>query len=211
MQRTVTVGFWLAFIGATAPSVRSQANGAEPLDFAAAGVEQCSEKASELANGEVVYIEREPYAGNGIALTACGVIDAAPAKVWPALRDCGEYEEFLPGVEESALLGREDNVASCEALIDLPFPLGELRSIERATETELLGGGFKRRWTLERGDYRHLEGSWTLLPAGDQGESTLAIYQLDMDPQTIVPDFVLRRTQSSTARGVFAAIRERVR
>jgi hypothetical protein len=31
------------------------------------------------------------------------------------------------------------------------------------------------------------------------------------DPQTVVPDFLLRRAQSSTAPKMFAAIRDRVR
>lgn len=183
---------------------------ASGLDFAAQGVERCLARQGELQGSRVVYIEQEPQDGEGVALTACGLIDAAAAEVWPVLRDCESYEHFLPGVERSALQSRNGDVAFCEALIDLPFPLGDLRSLERVTETKLAGGGFERRWSLESGSYRRLEGSWTLLPQAD-GQHTLAVYQLDMDPETVVPDFVLRRAQSSTAPGVFEAIRERVR
>lgn len=182
-----------------------------PLSFAARGIEQCAEHGKRLRDGEVVYIEQRPTGGEGVALTACGVVDAPPAEVWPVLRDCEDYEYFLPGVERSTLQSRTDNVALCEALIDLPFPLGELRSVERVTETPLAGGGFERRWSLERGNYQRLEGSWTLRPWGSNAESTLAVYQLDMDPETVIPDFLLRRAQSSTSRDLFAAIRERVR
>lgn len=184
---------------------------AAPLGFAGNGIDQCRDRESELSSAQVLYIEQEPFGGEGVALTACGLIDAPPAQVWPVLRDCESYEQFLPGVSESALLSRDGDVRRCEALIDLPFPLGDLQSVEKATERQLDGGGFERRWSLERGTYRRLEGSWTLLPAGPSGERTLGVYQLDMDPQTVVPDFLLRRAQSSAAPKMFAAIRDRVR
>jgi ribosome-associated toxin RatA of RatAB toxin-antitoxin module len=192
-------------------ATRASAAPGEALSFAADGLRQCAERRDELRAGRVVYIEQKPAGGEGVALTACGLVDAPPAEVWPVLRDCEEYEHFLPGVEHSALKSREGNVALCEALIDLPFPLGDLRSVERAVESELAGGGFERRWSLEHGTYRRLEGSWTLLPWVDDARRTLAVYQLDMDPESVVPDFLLRRAQSATAPGVFSAIRERVR
>lgn len=188
-----------------------RADAGEPLGFAARGVEECRQRQAELANDRVVYLEQEPHGGDGVALTACGLIDAPPAEVWAVLRDCENYDQFLPGVAESGLVSRDGDVRLCEALIDLPFPLGDLQSVEKATGRQLPGGGFERRWTLERGDYRRLEGSWTLLPAGAGGERTLGVYQLDMDPQTAIPDFLLRRSQSSTAPELFAAIRVRVR
>lgn len=181
------------------------------LSFAAAGLEQCRSRGEELATGEVVYIEQAPADGAGVALTACAVLDQPVAEVWPVLRDCEHYQSFLPGVVRSALRQRSGDVALCEALIDLPFPLGELESIERVTETALPGGGFERRWTLERGSYRRLEGSWTVLPWSGGARRSLLVYQLDMDPETVVPDFALRRAQSATAPEVFAAIRRRVR
>lgn len=191
--------------------VSAVAGDSPPLSFAARGVEQCRENGRKLHAGEVVYIEQKPTAGEGVALTACGVIDAPPAEVWPVLRGCESYEDFLPGVERSALRSRNGDEALCEALIDLPFPLGELRSVERVTETNLPGGGFERRWSLESGSYQRLEGSWTLRPWGPNAQSTLAVYQLDMAPDTVIPDFLLRKAQSSTSRALFAAVQERVR
>jgi ribosome-associated toxin RatA of RatAB toxin-antitoxin module len=173
-----------------------------------ASADPCAASRAALDRGGVVYVEGQPTDGSGVALTACGVVDASPVEVWPVIRDCEEYQHFLPGVTHSALEYRGADVALCESLIDLPFPLGELRAVERVVETPLDGGGFERRWTLERGNYRRLNGSWTLLPWEGR---TLAIYRLDMDPNTVVPDFLLRRAQSATAPKVFAAIRDRVR
>jgi ribosome-associated toxin RatA of RatAB toxin-antitoxin module len=205
----MSVAILPAILFAVATAAGASADGA--LSFAPDGIRRCSERRDALRAGEVVYIEQEPADGKGVALTACGLVDAPPAEVWPVLRDCEEYEHFLPGVEQSALESREGNVALCQALIDLPFPLGELRSVERAVETAIPGGGFERRWSLARGSYRRLEGSWTLRQWTEDARRTLAVYQLDMDPETVVPDFLLRRVQSATAPGVFAAIRERVR
>jgi ribosome-associated toxin RatA of RatAB toxin-antitoxin module len=208
LSRSQAAAALVLFAGMVAAT---RAGASEPLGFAAQGVERCLQRQGELSSEKVIYLEQEPFGGEGVALTACGLIDAPPAQVWPVLRDCESYEQFLPGVSESALLSRDGDVRLCEALIDLPFPLGDLQSVEKATERQLDGGGFERRWSLERGSYRRLEGSWTLLPAGPSGERTLGVYQLDMDPQTVVPDFLLRRAQSSTAPKMFAAIRDRVR
>lgn len=183
---------------------------AAALEFAERGVAECSRRAAAASRDEVVYLEQAPAGGSGVALTACGLVEAPPAAVWPALRDCERYQEFLPGVDESALRERSQGVAVCEAVIGLPFPLGELRSVERAAEEERADGGFERRWSLVSGNYRRLEGSWTLVPWGEDGRSTLAVYQLDMALATLIPDFLLRRAQASTAPGLFAAIRARV-
>lgn len=189
----------------------AQETRAAGLSFAADGLEQCRARVAQAARGEVVYIEQSPAGGAGVALTACSVLDASAADVWPVLRDCELYQEFLPGVTRSGVRDRRGDTALCDALIDLPFPLGELRSVERVRERGLPDGGFERRWSLESGTYRRLEGSWTVLPWNGEEQRALLVYQLDMDPDTVVPDFALRRAQSATAPEVFAAISGRVR
>lgn len=174
--------------------------------------ELCDGQRETLRTGEIVYLSLEPRGGSGVAMRACGLIDAPPGQVWPVLRDCGDYQEFLPGVERSELVSREEGVAVCDTFIDLPFPLSGLHSVTRVRERELgEGGGFERQWTLLRGSYQRNEGSWRLLPWSADGSRTLAVYELDMDPETIVPDFLLRRAQASTVPRVFEAIRKRVR
>ncbi len=188
-----------------APSDRSAA--AEEMDRPVAAF--CDGRETTLREGGVVYLQRKPSDGRGVALRACGVIDAPPEQVWPVLRDCGDYQEFLPGVERSELASREGDVAVCDTFIDLPFPLSGLHSVTRVRE-RALEAGFERRWTLIRGSYRRNDGSWRLLRRGFDPVQTLAIYELDMDPETVVPDFLLRRAQAATVPRVFDAIRERV-
>ena len=121
------------------------------------------ESLKALEKGEVLLEQLEPAGGSGVAVRASGVIEAPPGRVWPVLRDCEHYREFLPGVRESELKSRVNGVAVCATEIDLPFPLGDLRSEMRVSETEI-DGGFRRSWTLIEGNYERNQGSWTLLP-----------------------------------------------
>jgi len=135
------------------------------------------ESLKALEKGEVLLEQLEPAGGSGVAVRASGVIEAPPGRVWPVLRDCEHYREFLPGVRESELKSRVNGVAVCATEIDLPFPLGDLRSEMRVSETEI-DGGFRRSWTLIEGNYQRNQGSWTLLPFNGSAERTLAVYQL---------------------------------
>jgi hypothetical protein len=66
--------------------------------------------------------------------------------------------------------------------------------------------------------------SWTLLMSAaiaiSQGHGSfirqtagrsLVVYEVDMEPDSAIPDFMIRRAQSFAAPRVFAAVRERVR
>ena len=176
----------------------------------AMGLGLCGGRPEPLQDGRVVLIDQDPSGGEGVALRACGLVDAPPGAVWPVLRNCGAYERFLPGVSRSELDRHGDSVALCDETVDLPFPLRALHSVTRVVESARPDGGFERRWTLVRGSYRRLNGSWTLVPWDENPQRTLVIYELDMDPQTVIPDFFLRRAQSTAAPEVFAAIRQRV-
>lgn len=176
---------------------------AEPVAFSAA-------EEARLREGDVLAREIEPSDDSSLAFRAAGMVDSPPFAVWPTLRDCEHYEEFLPATVESALLSREGNQAVCYTRVDMPFPLDDLVSEVEVVESERADGGFERRWSLRRGSYRRNVGSWTLLPRGEGGERTLAIYQVEIDPQTLLPDFLIRRAQRSTVHDLFRALRERV-
>lgn len=184
------------------------ASAAEPDGLDAA---RCEDRTNDLAAGRLVVVEEEPSGGGGVALRVCGVVDAAPTQVWPVVRDCGSYDRFMPHVERSALERREGDIAFCKTVVDLPFPFGELRSHTRVLERARPDGGFERHWTLLSGTYRHNNGSWTLRPWPGEAPRTLVVYRLDMEPDTLIPDVLLRRLQEVTVRQVFAAVRERVR
>jgi ribosome-associated toxin RatA of RatAB toxin-antitoxin module len=164
-----------------------------------------------LRAGRIEVVARRPSDDRGVALRACGRVDAPPGLVWNVLRDCDKFERFLPRVSRSRLASRADNVVVCDETIDLPFPLGDLHSVTRVVESARPGGGFERRWSLVHGTYRRLEGAWLVLPADESASKSLVVYEVDMEPDSPIPDFLMKRAQSAAALEVFRAVRERVR
>lgn len=178
-----------------------------PVDAAQA---PCDGRVTDIRDGGVVVVEREPTDGRGVAIEACGRVAAAPARVWPLLVNCDQFREFLPSVTASRGTARGSDGFDCQTTIDLPFPLDDLESVTRDHKQTLDGGGYRRSWTLLRGNYARNIGSWTVLPwPGNPGE-TLLVYAVDIDPDNFIPDFLLRRIQSGTAPEVFDAVRARV-
>jgi ribosome-associated toxin RatA of RatAB toxin-antitoxin module len=171
----------------------------------------CDLAPERLRNGDIAVREQTSASAHGIALRVCGEVGAPPATVWSILRDCDRFDEFMPGVAESRLTKREDNVVLCDEVIDLPFPLIDLESLTRVVEASFPDGGFERRWSLVRGSYQRLEGAWTILPATGTAERSVVIYDVDMEPDTLIPDFLIRYAQSIAAPKVFNSVRERVR
>ena len=170
----------------------------------------CGASRDELLGGKLALREQTPEGPRGVALRVCGTVDAPPAAVWEVLRDCGKFEEFLPGVAHSRLTQREAGVAYCDETIDLPFPLRDLESLSRVREEPLAGGGFARRWEVVRGTYRRRRGAWLIYPLDQAAARSLVVYEVDMEPETMIPDFLIRYAQSTAAPEVFRAVRERV-
>ena len=149
-----------------------------------------TEKAS-LDDGEVVIREHEPRDGRGVAFTAMGLIRATPAIVWPVLRDCGRFQEFMPRT-------------------DMPFPFDDLWCEVKVTETAHSETHFARSWTLKKGTYEWNDGSWTLYPWRG-GKMTLMVYRLEVNPKVSVPDFLIRKGQTGALPDLYEALNRRVR
>jgi ribosome-associated toxin RatA of RatAB toxin-antitoxin module len=171
----------------------------------------CGENAERFRNGHIAVKEQVSADGRGVALRVCGEVEAPPATVWTILRDCDRFHEFMPGVAMSRLVKREENVVWCDEIIDVPFPLADMTALTRVVESSLPDGGFERRWNLVRGSFRRLEGAWTIHPAEPSATRSVVLYELQMEPDTLVPNFLVRYAQSIAAPQVFNSVRERVR
>jgi ribosome-associated toxin RatA of RatAB toxin-antitoxin module len=163
-----------------------------------------------LAAGEIVTEEREPTNGKGIAFRSMRILRYAAEVVWPVVRDCDHFEEFLPHVVRSE---RRDTggTTTCTVVTDLPFPLGEITSEVSVTFDTLEGGGHRRSWTLLRGDYVRNNGSWTVVPWDGETGSSLAINEMDVEPESMLPTFLVRAAQYRELPRSWAAIEARVR
>lgn len=160
-----------------------------------------------LEKGDVVVRRLEPTGGKGVAALAVGVVDAAPAEVWPVVRDCQYFKHFMPRTKHSELK-EEAGVKLCRVELSMPFPMKDLWSETKSTVNEA-PPRFRRDWTLVHGTYLRNNGSWTLLPWAD-GAKTLLVYSIDTQPDSMVPDGLARAAQSKSLPEMMAAVRKRV-
>jgi ribosome-associated toxin RatA of RatAB toxin-antitoxin module len=165
------------------------------------------DEAKRLEEGEVLVRSLEPTDGKGMAAMAIGLVDGAPAEVWPVVRDCQHYQAFMPRTKRSEVK-EEAGVMLCRVELSLPFPLKDLWSESKSVLTEE-PPRFRREWTLVRGTYHRNQGSWTLLPWADGGK-TLVVYVVDAHPDSLVPEALSRAAQAKSLPEMFAAVRQRL-
>lgn len=167
-----------------------------------------ADERASLEAGEILVHPHTPADDQGFAVLAYAVIKAPVEVVWPVVRDCDKYAEFMPRVKKSEL--REGTVEKgvCFTEIGMPFPFSNLWAENNSESVKVPGGGFERHWHLKQGTYLKNQGSWTIYPWAD-GKS-LAVYALEAAPDTAVPDAIIRRAQTSALPGAFEAIRKRV-
>jgi hypothetical protein len=162
-----------------------------------------------LDAGEIIVHPQTPADDTGFAVKAYAVVSAPLAKVWPHLRDCGRYSEFMPRTKDSAVREGTPDKGVCYIEIGMPFPFSNLWA-ENLTETTPMGnGGFERRWRLKQGTYSKNQGLWGVAPWGD-GTRSLIYYQLEAAPDTVIPDGILRKAQTGVLPDAFEAVRKRV-
>ena len=168
-----------------------------------------AEKA-KLEAGEVIIHPRTPADDDGFAVRAYALVDAPVERVWPALRDCGRYAEFMPRVKASDVRGGTPENGICFVEIAMPFPFSNLWAENKSEGGPVAGGAFERRWTLSKGTYRKNKGLWGVAPwAG--GSKSLVYYELEASPDTAVPDAILRKAQTGALPDAFEAVRGRVK
>ena len=171
-----------------------------------AGEITVSEETRRLDAGEILLERREPTGGKGVAAQLKAVIEAPVSKVWPTVRDCQHFKEFMPRTGKSELLKKEGNTMLCYVEIKMPWPLDAMKLESLSTIEELEGGGFKRSWKLSKGSFDHNNGSYQIEPfQGDESRS-LVTYLVDAKPSIAVPDAILRKAQGKTLPDMIDAI-----
>lgn len=163
---------------------------------------------SQLDAGEVVVHPHTPADDTGFAVLAYAVVQAPVDRVWPHLKDCGKYDEFMPRTKKSEIREGTADKGVCFIEIGMPFPFSNLWAENESESVSLPGGGFERRWHLKQGTYTKNQGSWAVYPWGD-GKS-LVVYTLEAAPDTVIPDAILRKAQTGVLPDAFEAVRKRV-
>lgn len=162
--------------------------------------------------GEVTVRVGEAPDGGAEQMTAEGLVKAPLDAVWGVILDCGDYKNTMPSIKESAVLSRapSGDKMRCEVVADLPWPLGDLRSVVDVTLSEPAPGERLRAWTLVEGDYARNEGEWRLW-AVDEGKHTFLRYVIRVEPHTKIPDFIRKKAQKSKLPELFDALRAKLK
>lgn len=158
---------------------------------------------TRLERGEILVKSAEAQ-GDGIAGRAAAVVRAAPDEVWTIVNDCARFKAFMPRTVDSQVLAGGKH---CKVEISMPFPFSNLWSETKVEHVYLDGGGRRRAWTLVRGTYKKVEGSWTVWPWGEG--HTLLLYVIEADPDVPVPNAILQSAQASSLPDMYQAVRAR--
>jgi len=164
-----------------------------------------------LGRGEVL-VSTEPVSGwKTPRLLMSAVVDAPLSAVWAVMSETREFARFMPRVKRAEDLSRDGARRRVRTVVHMPFPVPNLTAITRVTHTEEPGVRCVREWTLESGDYRINDGSWTLLPFDGDAERTLALYRIHIEPKMPIPKSIQAAIQERAMPGLVDAIRAEVR
>jgi uncharacterized protein YndB with AHSA1/START domain len=153
-------------------------------------------KKAKLRAGEVVVTSKKVSGSDMPQFTVEGVIDAPPAKVWPAVYDCDNYARWYSSLKDSTLVSKSGNTWICQEEAKMPFPFSNLDAKVRAT-LSTSDGVWKREWEMIEGDYDRNEGSCVLTEFEGDPNRTLVRYTVIADPEVAVPDGLMK---SGTAK-----------
>ena len=168
-----------------------------------------AEQLKKLSDGEVLIQPRKPAGGEGVSFIAHALFKVPVERVWPVLRDCAHFEKFMPRTKKSSMKTRADGGILCSVELSMPFPFKNLSSTVKSAQEQLRGGGFRRSWTLVEGTYKRNAGSWMVTPWKGDPAISLLTYEVDVNPNVSLPDFIIRKAQTGTLPDVFAAVKKR--
>ena len=164
-----------------------------------------------LLAGEIIVTTQDVPGSGQPRVTVRGVIDAKPEVIWPILINCGDYKTSMPRISKSVLLEKTGDLnrgtTVCTLTAAMPFPLSDLVGTV-ASEFRVEGGVYERTWSLVRGDYKTLTGSWRLEALMSDPSRTLAIYTAHVEPKLAVPDFIVAAAQNGVLPDMFDKLRE---
>jgi ribosome-associated toxin RatA of RatAB toxin-antitoxin module len=163
----------------------------------------------KLLAGEIVTRSTTPTDNKGVGAMAIGVVEGPTDEVFPVVRDCQHFWQFMPRTKKSWVKEEQGVGTICHVELTMPFPLPDLWSDSISIVKEEPKGHHYRGWTMVRGTYHRNDGYWTVVPWGD-GSKSLVVYSIDSDPKMAVPDALIRVGQAGSLPEVIGQIRKRV-
>lgn len=165
-----------------------------------------------LAAGEVLVSSREVQPRAPREQIGRGVIDFPPERVYKAVTDYANYDEFMPFVIQADVMKTlPDGAALSSQRLRLPRPFGERHYVLRVASRVETGRAGGRTWRTEwayvpgSGDIAGQRGSWTLTQLAPG--RTLATFRLFSDPGGAVPGWLYERAVAGTLPYIFQGLR----
>lgn len=160
-----------------------------------------------VADGKI-DVRVVPVSGSDTpSIVVTATVNSPPEKVWAVVSDCAHYKDRLPRVAASKQIAQNGNVVTCEVTIDMPFPFSNLTATTEATHV-VDGKHFTRSWHLVKGDYKVNDGSWDVRPFKDDGSSSVIVYTVHAEPNTIVPDAIREKAQKKSLPEMIERVRK---
>ncbi|MEE2755969.1 MAG: SRPBCC family protein [Myxococcota bacterium] len=164
-----------------------------------------------LLDGKFVLNKLNPTGGAGVAFVAFSLVKLPVEQIWPVVRDCQYFKDFMPRTKTSELRERKGKTAICYVEVSMPFPFKNLWSTVRSVESHDQQGSYTRSWTLIDGTYERNTGRWTVSRWKGQKNTSLLTYEVDVNPNVALPSFIIQKAQTGTLPGLFDAVRDRAR
>jgi uncharacterized protein YndB with AHSA1/START domain len=165
-----------------------------------------------LVAGEVLVSSREVQPRAPREQIGRGVIDFPPERVYKAVTDYANYDEFMPFVVQADVMKTlPDGAALSSQRLRLPRPFGERHYVLRVASRVETGRAGGRTWRTEwayvpgSGDIAGQRGSWTLTQLAPG--RTLATFRLFSDPGGAVPGWLYERAVAETLPYIFQGLR----
>ena len=115
-------------------------------------------------------------------------IDATPEQVLSVIADFDSYKNFIPEVEDCALIREDENTWDVRFTLKLVKRFRYVLRMDRSNPLEI-------RWHLLEGVFKSNDGGWDLEPI-DGGKRTRATYFIDLNIGMFVPNSIMRNTVS---------------
>jgi hypothetical protein len=168
-----------------------------------------SDDLKEMLEGETIVRTQKVSGYDQPMLTAQGVFNCAPQALWNIVKDCKKYPKTMQMILSAKELSSKGHEFRCEVVVDLPWPMDDLRSVSDAKHLEKAPLFYQRTWSFVEGDYLTNQGSWTLVGL-ENGTKTWAYYEVLAIPKNSIPDFLKEAAQKSKIPSLFDHLRKQV-
>ena len=173
------------------------------------GISEAKLTEAELLEGEV-EVKTVTVKGSSMPkIMAEGVVKTPTPELWKIISDCANFSKTMPSIKASKALGFVKGFKRCELVVDLPWPISDLRSVVDVKLEQKPKGVYVRSWSLVEGDYHKNQGIWRLLPY--KNGYTLLQYEVHVEPKISIPGFIKRAAQKSKIPDMYKRLRQEIK